>query len=63
MCTRIKLHLIVCRCKKLSPARKQMSVYRAPNVLVIQMKVRHKSVSTFCNNVMKYNSYRDERMW
>lgn len=28
-----------CRCKKLSPARKQMSVYRAPNVLVIQMKV------------------------
>ncbi|KAG0629689.1 hypothetical protein M758_1G122600 [Ceratodon purpureus] len=26
------------QCKKLSPARKQMSVYRAPNVLVIQMK-------------------------
>lgn len=35
----------ICRCKKLSAARKQMSVYRAPNILVIQLKVNFKSVS------------------
>lgn len=34
----------ICRCKKLSAARKQMSVYRAPNILVIQLKVNLKSI-------------------
>lgn len=34
----------ICRCKKLSAARKQMSVYRAPNILVIQLKVHLKSI-------------------
>ena len=42
---RVAHFLFTCRCKKLSTARKQMSVYRAPNVLVIQMKVRLENYS------------------
>lgn len=37
--------LCIFRCKKLSAARKQMAVYRAPNVLVIQLKVRYMRVA------------------
>lgn len=32
--------ILICRCKKLSVAKKQMFVSQAPNVLVIQLKVR-----------------------
>ena len=35
---------IVCRCKKLTSARKQMSVFEAPNVLVIQLKVNAQKI-------------------
>lgn len=34
------LCILICRCKKLSVAKKQMFVSQAPNVLVVQLKVR-----------------------